>query len=563
MALVGLPKPPDSRLRGCRLWHVAGWLTAGVVAGLAGADLPTAVAEAEKTATPARQPVPEPAAVAQAEALVRDVYQKEFAAGDLPSEKLELAARFYDEATKTNDNPAARFALLKLAQQLAVEAGDAELIVRAINEAGRHFEFDVAAVRRAVLLKAAENPRNSAVARSMAEACLRLTDRAEAAEQFDLAMDYGKAAYTAARNAKDPGLVEEIVARGREVLARKAEHEQVLQAQKTLAVSPDDAEANLLAGRYACLVREDWRRGLPRLAKGSDAELREAALLDLAAPTDAPDQIAVADRWWELAQQRAEAERNVLLRRAAHWYRAAQPGATGLDKSKATSRLAEVRGFGKPSKPAPAPARSDEKPDPRTSRFFEAAEGQWADVLATIEPRKHGLAGDWAFKGGKLLGAPNAKAPAAGMSIPIRPTGSYALQIAFTRTAGDGMIGLILPVGRRRCVAVLDCRPGIHGIDTIGGGRADDNESTARGVLKTGREYALEIDVKVDGTEAAVTVNLDNRPLFFYRGPAAALDLHKDFVVKGQRGIGLVARCGAVFHAVRLRVSSGKAALAP
>lgn len=524
-----------------------------------------AAAWAQQAPKPGRLPVPAAPEVEKAEALVRDVYKGDLAAADTPSKQLDLARRLVDEAAKTDDDPAARFALLKMAQQTAVEAGDAALLVQCIDEAARHFDFDARAARQSALMKAAGNPRNSAVARSLAEACQGLLDQAVKADDFELAMDYGRAAYAAAGGAKDPAFVAEIVARGRQVVALRAEHEKAAEALKTLAQTPDDPAANLTAGRYACLVKEDWRRGLPMLAKGGDADLKAAAEKDLADPTDAPGQLAAADAWWDLGQKADAPEKDALLRRAAHWYRRAQPQATGLDKAKATSRLAEVRGFAKVEKPQAKPekptAKPAAKPGQAPHKTLDEAEGKYADVLKEIDLKKNRIAGDWQFKAGKLLGAPGAGAAAAGVAVPVAPNGAYDLKIEFTRTAGDGMIGVILPVGGRRCLAGLDCRPGIHGIDTIEGQRADNNSSTARGALNTNRQYALEINVAVDDGEASVTVNLDDRPLFFYRGPAKDLDLHKDFVSKNQAGIGLVARCGIVLHSVKLRMKTGKAVL--
>lgn len=511
---------------------------------------------------PARAPVPAPADVEKAEALVRDVYKADLAAAIAPSKQQELAAKFIEEGAATDDDPAARFALLKMAQQMAAEVGDAALIVKSLDEAAKHFEFDAPAAKRAALMKAAEGPRTSAVARTFAEACLGLMDQAVKAEQFDAAMDYGRAAYTAANSAKDPAFVAGIVARGRGVVALRAEYEKAAEAIGTLARQPDDPEANLVAGRYACLLKEDWAAGLPRLARCADSDLKAAAEKDLARPGDAPGQIAVADAWWELGQKQTGTERAALLNRAAFWYRRAQAEATGLDKAKATSRLAEVRGF-TAEKPQPKPDKPD-KPQPKPGqsppKTLEAPQGQYADLLKEIDLKKHRIVGDWQTRAGKLLGSPGT-APGAAIRVPVVPHGDYDLQIELTRTAGDGMIGVVLPVGGRRCLAGLDCRPGVHGIDTIGGQRADNNASTAKGVLSTGRQYALEISVTSDGGDASITVNLDGRPLFFYRGPARDLDLHKEFTARGAGGIGLIARSGVVFHSLKLRMKSGKAAL--
>jgi hypothetical protein len=520
--------------------------------------------QGEGPSKPVLAPVPGEAALKKAEALVRDVYRPDLADADTPSKQLALAGRLVDEAVKTDDDPAARFALLRMAREMAVRAGDAELIVRAVDETALHFEIDAAATKKSALTEAAASPRNSAVARALAEACTRLMDQAVREDRLDAAMDYGQAAYTAAGSAKDRGLVNDIVARGRQILALKKESQRAAEAAGVLARKPDDPEANLACGRYACLVKEDWAHGLPMLAKGSDPQWKAAAEMELAGPTEAARQIALADAWWEAAQDKSDPEKTALLGRAARWYRLAQPSATGLDKAKATSRLAQLRGFTPSERPSPQPQEPQLEPKPGSpaSKPFDAAVGQWADVLGQIDLKKHRLAGDWQFKSGKLLAAPAGNA-AAGLIVPVAPRGSYELEIQFTRLAGEGMIGVILPAGARRAMAVLDCQPGVHGLDMIQGRRADNNDSTTRGALNNGRQYTLEISVGVDGSDASITVNLDNRPLFFYRGPADALDLHKDFAPKDRTAPALVARSGVAFHSVRLRMKSGKASLLP
>ena len=512
---------------------------------------------------PGRLPIPAAEEQQKAEALVREVH-KWGANEDLPpSRKAELAKRFVDEAAKTDDNPAARFVLLKMACELGVEVGDAELIAQSIDQMARHFEIDAASAKKTMLMRAAGSPRNSAVARQVAEGCLRLMDRAVLADQFDAAMDYGQAAYTAAGSAKAPSLVNDVVDRGRRVLALKKEFERVGEAAKVLAASPDDAEANLACGRYACLVKGDWRRGLPVLAKGSDAELKAAAQRDLAGPATPAEQVAVADTWWNMADGKAGRAQHSLRDRAAWWYRKAQPQATGLDRTKATNRLAEWKGFARADRPAPKTDKrrpKPHKPAKAPTKTLDVAPGQWADLFKQIDPKKHRIAGDWQFRGGKLVAAP--AGGAAGLIVPVVPSGSYELQIEFTRTSA-GMFGIVLPVGRQQCLAALDCRPGVHGLDTIDGKRADGNDSTSRGALTTGRQYRLDVSVAVDGTEAAVTVNLDGRPLFFYRGPAAALALDKEFTTRQRTAPALVARCGVALHTLKLRMKSGKAHLLP
>ena len=67
--------------------------------------------------------------------------------------------------------------------------------------------------------------------------------------------------------------------------AQCADFEKVKASLEKLKSSPDDPDANLAAGRFYCLTRGDFARGLPMLAKGSDPALK-AAIIDEATKTE-------------------------------------------------------------------------------------------------------------------------------------------------------------------------------------------------------------------------------------------------------------------------------------
>ncbi len=509
----------------------------------------------------AKLPVPAPEQIARGEEVVRQTYQTELAQADTAAEKQKLAFKWINEAAGTSDDPAARFALLKLAQEMGQEIGDPELILRAIEEAGKYFEFDVTSAKRVALQKAAQQPRPASQAKLFAEKCTALMHQAIKQENYAWAFDCGRAAYTAAQQANDLALLKAIVSEGQRLQTLRAEYEKVQAALKLLAQQPDDPESNRLVGRYLCLVQENWAKGLPHLARSNDPDLKSAAEKDQAQPTDVRGQIDLADLWWELAQKQSGPEKEALLRRSAFWYHRALPQATGLDKTKAAARLAELTPKPETEHPKPMAKKTPKSSPPGpASRTLSIPDGVSADLMKQIDPKKHRLTGEWLFRGGKLAGTPGPTGTA-GIHIPVLPTGSYEVQMDFARTGGDGMIGLLLPVGQQRCLIVLDCRPGVHGIDMVAGQRADNNSTTARGAIQTGRTYRLQIKVVPEESEASITVSLDDRPLVFYRGPAQDLQLHKDFTIRGVTGMALLSRCSVAIHSLELRPRSGQVLL--
>src|SRR6185436_11513533 len=110
----------------------------------------------------------------------------------------------------------------------------------------------------------------------------------------------------------------------------------------------DDPAANLTAGRFTCLAAGDWAKGLPMLAKGSDALLKAAAEKELAG-----EDAAAGDAWWAAAEKERTTEyKKRMQARAARWYLAALTDASGLAKLQIEARLKQVGGLLLPEQPA-------------------------------------------------------------------------------------------------------------------------------------------------------------------------------------------------------------------
>jgi hypothetical protein len=186
------------------------------------------------------------------------------------------------------------------------------------------------------------------------------------------------------------------------------------------------------------------------------------------------------------------------------------------------------------------------------------APGQWVDVLKSIDLKKRGATGKWQRRDKELV--VSAVDDPARLPLSVAPRGAYDVKMEFTRTDGDGTVGVILPVGSRQCLVAVNYGGGPSGIDMIDGRRANQNDSAFPGALANDRRYTLEITVRPDQDEAAVTANLDGRPLVFYRGPAASLALHKEWAIPSRNSLGLAAQADVVFHRLEVRAKSAKPA---
>jgi hypothetical protein len=81
------------------------------------------------------------------------------------------------------------------------------------------------------------------------------------------------------------------------------------------------------------------------LARGSDANLKQVADMELARPAGAMQQCEIGDRWYDLGKKANKPLKEQLLGRCFFWYQQAQPGLTGISKDKVAQRLDEIDGL--------------------------------------------------------------------------------------------------------------------------------------------------------------------------------------------------------------------------
>lgn len=120
----------------------------------------------------------------------------------------------------------------------------------------------------------------------------------------------------------------------------KAYHE-MKEAAAVLDKKPDDPAANLAVGKYYCLRKGDWEKGLPMLALGQDERLKTVAGQEIAGANTAADKVKLGDAWWDLAEKEPGKAQSVLRGRANYWYQQALPDISGLAKAKLEKRIKE------------------------------------------------------------------------------------------------------------------------------------------------------------------------------------------------------------------------------
>jgi hypothetical protein len=85
------------------------------------------------------------------------------------------------------------------------------------------------------------------------------------------------------------------------------------------------------------------------LARGGDEVLQALAQTELAGAATVQEQLALGDRWWELAEKSEGEDRDAPRLRAGFWYQKAGTGlAAGLARLKVEKRLAEIARIERP-----------------------------------------------------------------------------------------------------------------------------------------------------------------------------------------------------------------------
>jgi tetratricopeptide (TPR) repeat protein len=313
-----------------------------------------AVAVPAKPAPPPAAKAPEPDAASQkeAEAKIREILKADYAKR-APADLQALAGKLIRMGMETRDDPAARYVLLREGRDLAAQGGDTATALKAIDQMEKSYEVDALGMKTAALATAGRAARTPEAALQVAHAYLALMEEAEAADQYDAAAALAGKAESAARQGQDASLVAEAQAQRKEAESMRNEYQAVKESVKELQSKPDDPAACLSVGRFLCLVKGDWEKGLPLLARGSDAALQALAEKELGDTAKTEAMTALGDGWWEAGAGKSGATKARMQARALHWYEKALPQAAGLTKARITSRLeAAARAEGGDNAPA-------------------------------------------------------------------------------------------------------------------------------------------------------------------------------------------------------------------
>ena len=303
--------------------------------------------------------IPDAAAQEKALAEVKELFKTDYARALKPGEKADvaaslkaaLAATLLRRGSETADNPAVRYVLLAEARELAVAAGDAAVARRASGEMAKHHDVDPLEETSRAVIAAAGRAMPAQVRRSLAAAAVKLAEEALSRDRYDLAAELTKAGYHLATKGLDLAVARQASDLGQSIAWLQQQAEVFRQAGEVLAKDPENPKANQVQGAYLALVKNNWARGLPLLAKGSDPTLRalaEAEMPALRSPPSPDAMVKLGDAWRESLPSIEDPLQRYARRRALFWYERAQRKLAGFTQAVVARHVEELKAADSP-----------------------------------------------------------------------------------------------------------------------------------------------------------------------------------------------------------------------
>ena len=296
-----------------------------------------------------KAPIPSKDAQAKVEGLLQELYKDDFAKAEKdPVLRGRLAQTLLFEGKETKDDAAGRYVLFTKAHELAAQAGEVNTALQAADELAQGFlipsstifQMKIKMLQQASKVTGAPND----AYQSVIDRALVILDDTLDADDFPSSLDLIAAAEQAGRKLRSLNLVVSLRKKHEEIFWLQKEFARWQPFAEKLAKNPDDADANLEMGKYHALIKGNWERGLPMIARGSKSSLQKLAQADLALPDVDGDRRVVALGWFTLATNSATdpSTKTQALLRAHHWYQENLSNAGDEQRKLIESKLLEI-----------------------------------------------------------------------------------------------------------------------------------------------------------------------------------------------------------------------------
>ncbi|MCA9268062.1 MAG: hypothetical protein KDA41_06305, partial [Planctomycetales bacterium] len=260
------------------------------------------------------------------------------------ADKQKIAQEMLASADRVKADAVGRFALLTTAYRIALESNDIETASKSLDSLEREYELDVYDMKMSLLKKTSSLTQKNTFDTRLMDDSRRIAQDAVKRDDYKAALDMADVALAAARRLNDRKAVIAISKAARDLQKMSRAYDALNARLAELGGGAEDPKTSELAGRYYCLLKQEWDKGLPYLARAADNDLRRLAQRDVEAPTDPMVQLELADGWFDASARESDPEQESMERRALLWYDAALKSLpAGLAKLKAEQQAKDLR----------------------------------------------------------------------------------------------------------------------------------------------------------------------------------------------------------------------------
>ncbi len=284
---------------------------------------------------------PNKAALTSKQKEIRDIFKDDYA-NRQPDKRIAFAKKLYDSALQQKDDPLTKYALFEEAKLLALQVGDVKIAMDSIDQQASLYNEDLGEeqINALISLQKLSNNRPPAYLQAIYEHCTKLQESFARADDYDSALKVANMAKAIAVKV-DATAALNLQNQIKQLTQLKTLFAKAKVARDTLRQNPADAEANQTWGEFLCFAKDDFAKGLPFLANGTDDDLKRTIRTELANPTDTNAIVVLGDAWWELADKYKERSKFLLRAHAADLYQTAMPKLSGLAAAKVEKRIKE------------------------------------------------------------------------------------------------------------------------------------------------------------------------------------------------------------------------------
>jgi hypothetical protein len=467
-------------------------------------------------------------------ALVAQLFKNDIEAAKTPAQLQEVGKKLIQAGLETKDDPLGRFAALQLGAQFAARGGDVATASSAIDELAKTHKVDEWELKRGVADMATKAVRLPKQHEAHCSELANLIEASIAADRYVVARDLAEMLVRSAKSSRNVRLTKTAENLDADVKEIAAEHERLAAAIARYKAGEATVSDNLGIGQFLCLLKGDWSAGLPVLAAGSEGPLQQLAADELAGPTEAADQLALADLWWSNAEPLKGLGVRRARQRAAVWYERALPRLSGLSAAKAKKLIDAAR------------QENEDHVLATTPTVRQRSSSSVVDLLAQCRRMplaQQTVGGRWANSKDGIVSGETAYVR---IALPYRVTKPYELDVEFKVVEPDAAcVCLILPVGDRQTVLCMDgwgSRGSLTYLCNVNGREAPENPKAVRGkhlAKGTIHKARVVVDWNDSTSDARVSFQLDGRRIFEWRGKSDELSVQKGWELPKQDSLGL------------------------